>query len=758
MKKICTTLLSLLLLLYPLLAGAEETTPITNEQRIDFLTAVSLDIVPEGMDPGAPCTFSEFYAMLNAAVKLKAGKAAEWYTWPSNGEDSDPLPRVYAARLLYEGAMQMGYEMVPTQEPQKNAVGKLSINGNNYAAEGDVADYDLFNWTWAREDAGVDAVMGDWTTYPTDWFVGYAIRQESSRTGRKVMELTADDRFRPFEPLTHADAAAAVLRLYESTFDRLMCMIEEEHERVLDASPNAEVQSILDDAKQWRERFATRRTEARYIGNVYYVSNNGSDKANGKTPETTFATIEHALGRKLKAGDAILLERGSQWHVPVKEKSGLNSSAYWMPKGVTLGAYGDGARPVLRGDAEDASVPENWTLYSDRDGARIWVFHRPMREVNVIVFNGGEQWADRIIPCLRVSDLTYTDWRGQPFVVEEALMSDLTYCILHKLEPDDIGDVANSTVRGELYLRCDAGNPAEVFREVAVPQVPVGLTTEGKNVIVGIDLRYFTCMAAGLGNSDGYIGFRTLADSEVSWCGGLMRNYHEENSVDPNSKYAVPEGILFPYCAGGALFVSGGDITITDCLIHDCGPMALIVSMHVSNEPEGVITYANSTFRNNQFVRCGGVFHWADLTWMDSARHEGFLSNYVYEGNTVLYTGYGWPRNLIWQTSPLDADGLPRFTEFNCAVENMMSAANNDGIYFRDNTFCFAQETLIGYQDEVGDGTGVFANARPVFEGNTYVQWKDKALAFWNRKQLIYDGQTLLDTLNDSSGRVIRME
>ena len=50
-----------------------------------------------------------------------------------------------------------------------------------------------------------------------------------------------------------------------------------------------------------------------YCGTAYYVSNNGNDRNNGRSPSEAFATLEPFQEIELKYGDAVFFERGSIW-------------------------------------------------------------------------------------------------------------------------------------------------------------------------------------------------------------------------------------------------------------------------------------------------------------------------------------------------------------------------------------------------------------------------------------------------------------
>ena len=84
-----------------------------------------------------------------------------------------------------------------------------------------------------------------------------------------------------------------------------------------------EVQQILSQADQRRESIRNSETTIvksnvfikgeTYTGTAYYVSNNGSDRNNGRSPRNAFATPAALERVNLKYGDAVFFERGSVW-------------------------------------------------------------------------------------------------------------------------------------------------------------------------------------------------------------------------------------------------------------------------------------------------------------------------------------------------------------------------------------------------------------------------------------------------------------
>lgn len=505
---------------------------------------------------------------------------------------------------------------------------------------------------------------------------------------------------------------------------------------------------ILAEAELRRDKFYSRASNIEAAGTVYYISNSGDDNNDGLSPETAWATLDRAfetywpLTRDLlKPGDAVLLERGGTWYISPDEREGLTSDAYNIVEGVTLGAYGEGTRPVVRGDIPEANEPAFWTLYHDENGVKIWVSNNKLQDSSVIIFNGGESYAEKVMPHWSTNLNHYCNAKGEPFDIVAELENNLSFCCMLDLDSAESVDLQNSTARGALYLRCDEGNPAEIFDEVTVPQAQTGLCLHTNASLVDLDIRYFTCIAAELSGYDGYTG-QQIINCEVSWCGGLISEYQFFDER--------PEGVLHPYCAGGALQVSGSENAVRDCYIHHCGPMTLIVSIHVDGP--GKRTFENMSHSGNLIEYCGTALHIADLTKMDNMDAEGFISNLTFADNIVMYSGEGWIEDYILQIEN-------RHSGFYSALENFMGASNNDGIYITDNIFYGSTANLLCLTDNLWNNTGK-VNQPMVFSGNVYAQHEGGSLCNFNWERgwgvgYTPDEQEFRDFIGDETGTVL---
>ncbi len=106
-------------------------------------------------------------------------------------------------------------------------------------------------------------------------------------------------------------------------------------------------------------------------GNKYYISS-----------EMTLDSIP----ANLKAGDAVLFERGGVWRV--------NGTTLTVPEGVIFGAYGSGDKPLFSGSAKNYAKSAAWT----KAGENIWKTSLVGGNAGIIVFNdkyalGVKKWS-----------------------------------------------------------------------------------------------------------------------------------------------------------------------------------------------------------------------------------------------------------------------------------------------------------------------------------------------------------------------------
>lgn len=105
--------------------------------------------------------------------------------------------------------------------------------------------------------------------------------------------------------------------------------------------------------------------------NAFHVASNGND-ANSGSLSAPWKTIAKINGRTFAAGDNILLRRGDMW----REQLTIPAS------GITIGAYGTGAKPIING----ADIKTGWVQGYTNVNGNIW--GTSSMEKSMVVING----------------------------------------------------------------------------------------------------------------------------------------------------------------------------------------------------------------------------------------------------------------------------------------------------------------------------------------------------------------------------------
>lgn len=168
-----------------------------------------------------------------------------------------------------------------------------------------------------------------------------------------------------------------------------------------------------------------------FSGTAYYVSNNGDDNNDGKTPETAWATINRVNSAEFAKGDAVLFERGGLWRGKLTGRDG-----------VTYSAYGNGAKPKLFNSTDGTDGKWVKTEYEN-----VWKFDKVIssEDVGIVVFNDGEYFTTPTEKVIEISELK----------------ENFTFVF---------NSVYNSKrgIDNCLYLYYDGGNPGEKFASIEI--------------------------------------------------------------------------------------------------------------------------------------------------------------------------------------------------------------------------------------------------------------------------------------------------
>ena len=384
--------------------------------------------------------------------------------------------------------------------------------------------------------------------------------------------------------------------------------LKEDLQKDIDAILNSETEIVHSDTYIPGET---------YTGTAYYVSADGNDNNDGLTPETAWCTLKKVAEANgflsetilLKPGDAVFFRRGDIFRM--KEIGwdpyfGDEAALYLNVDGVTYSAYGEGEKPIITESTENGSGAEKWNLvYEDDTGKKIWQYYRDMRDVSMIVLNDGEIFTTRIYEYYDENGYISCEATGWHMHEDEGIEGVTLDDGLHPLEVSLVEDLTiisrparlepevnwvNGEV-GPLYLRCDQGNPGELYHSIEFTEYQLsGIVQLRANTVV-FDNISFRC------NGSAYMK-----------CSGESGAWKEiENTVIQNCEFAYGGGSVTHYweAESGATFVGAqGDG------IYNIVRNTLIQNNYFHDSMLPVVTYEGDDFEDKDTV--DGYYHFQD--------------------------------------------------------------------------------------------------------------------------------------------------
>lgn len=355
-----------------------------------------------------------------------------------------------------------------------------------------------------------------------------------------------------------------------------------------------------------------------FPGNVYYVSNHGDDSYDGTSSETPFLTLGKALS-EASDGDTVLLERGC-----------IFRGNFSVKNAITLSAYGTGDKPKIYGSPADGADASLWTLdYEDSEkGIKIWKYaDESMRDVGNIVFNGGEKYAYKDIPsCTADGGYLVRGMESSGTVYDYITELDFDLNYFHRANSGlnaSKGYIDIGTSSGPLYLRCDAGNPGDIFDSIEFS--PRGNTVGIKSDNVTVD-NICIMYAGSHGIGSGTRKNLTVTNCELGWIGGSIQHYN--NAPNRVTRF------------GNGVEIYGGcdNYLVENCYIYQCYDAGITHQLDRSGGTDDQTMY-NVTYRNNLITECvySIEYFFNEIT---GVLRDG--NNILFEGNIMRRCGYGF--------------------------------------------------------------------------------------------------------------------
>ncbi len=446
-----------------------------------------------------------------------------------------------------------------------------------------------------------------------------------------------------------------------------------------------------------------------YTGTAYYLSPNGNDESDGLSPETAVMSLWRATGL-LQPGDALFFERGYTYRL---------TNWISMMDDVTYSAYGDGEKPVLTMVDENSARAECWNLYyEDATGVKVWEYYKDVTDTGGIVFDD-ETYASRVYEWPTTQgweklDLVVLDaehgvrGRVNPFSPydiagtgvynlppQDNLPEDMTFLsrtdISNITYPTDFASMKDDNIiyTGKLYLRCDTGNPGELYDDIevlyAAPNEAGGIIEAWANyangfVLDNLSLKYFLDNAVG---SAFEMRDAVIQNCTVAWGGNRLFDIQSE---EPTVGYML---------IGDGIYGVAANATIRNNYMKQCGNGVTFENVYGTNPDLGYFVCENNVMEDcAQGIR---------LSVSDDRKFETIELT----GNIILNCGYGF-NNACWE-QPAAID---------LGAEEIQYA----------KSYRVTNNVVIGGQDVLMYTTDL--NTVPIeFDGNVFIQKKDANFA-----------------------------
>jgi len=386
-------------------------------------------------------------------------------------------------------------------------------------------------------------------------------------------------------------------------------------------------ESLCDKRKQ--EIRETKDIDPHVIcGSIYYVSNDGCDDNDGKTPETPWKTIEKVTNTKLFPGDCVRFRRGDVFR----------GGTVACQAGVTYTAYGEGEKPCFYGWKKSLADPRLWVCVDEE--YHIWKYLDQIPDCGTLVFNDGECCSRKLIPSYIRGRFMCRNDESKSFVMAREMTQDLDiFCYfvgnqyLASSAPNAF-PVPNmyKGCDGDLYLRCDKGNPGEVYREIEPIPRSVCFNANG-NPHVHIDNLCMKYNNFAVVSGHPHVMSLHVTNCEIGWIGGCIQSYTGD---DPN----FPEGTYGSVTRfGNGIEVYGGcdDFLVSNCFVYQVYDAGM--SHQVSTAGRRYVM-RNIKYLNNVIEKCVyGIEYFLDKNY---GGEDSYMEDIQMSGNIIYDSGYGW--------------------------------------------------------------------------------------------------------------------
>lgn len=314
-------------------------------------------------------------------------------------------------------------------------------------------------------------------------------------------------------------------------------------------------------------------TEVEVSGKCFYLANDGCDEADGLSPETAWKTIGklNASAELISAGDGVFFKRGDLFRGSVETVAGVTYSAYGENENGVVGN-----KPKIYVWDKNSADPALW-LPTDVEG--VWEYAETYDiDIGAIIFDD-TTYARKVYQS-NEEDGRWLDFRAKrEFHNYHDLVDDLSFW--HSSQNSQ-----GEEKTGKLYLRCNAGNPGEIYGEIEMNKKMSGIRIGGNGVhIDNLCIAHAGVHGIASGKRDGLL----VTNCEIKWIGGTIqcpiRGYGTRSWPTPFGNAVEIYGEARNYTVDNCYIWQAYDAGVT----HQ-GPARCDIACHNNNYTNNVIT------------------------------------------------------------------------------------------------------------------------------------------------------------------------
>ena len=351
------------------------------------------------------------------------------------------------------------------------------------------------------------------------------------------------------------------------------------------------LQSIEELANKRKNEILNTKDEIVIKGTTYYVASNGNDNNDGLTPNTPWQTTQKVSSYPFKVGDGCCFRRGDVFRGYIKTKPG-----------VTYFAYGTGDKPKLYGWDYNLADKSLWTLVDGKNN--IYKLNNKILDCGTLVFDNDKTYSYKHIPSYIDGKFVCRNAHHKDFIMQDE-MNDLDIFWRYderfsttKSKGEDFPvPIMDNNSYGDLYLKCDKGNPGEVFTSIEPLTRRSGFIIDA-NKDVTIDnfcIKYVGFH--GIAAFGDLVEGLTVTNCELGWIGGTIQSY-----LGNDLNYlAGRRGVVTRF--GNAIEIYGGckNYTVDNCYIYQIYDAGITHQITTNGKK---IEFNDITYKNNLVEYC----------------------------------------------------------------------------------------------------------------------------------------------------------